>query len=119
MGDNPLLGSIRDELKKTEYDPIRNAKLRIVADANGAFREIVEELLYNVNYGKINAVKALIKMVEADAEVKENLRNAHEYIEVQSEIKTIEDTVEQRSKLKEKYGTSDWKSLNSMISNIF
>jgi hypothetical protein len=44
MNNNVLIGAIQEELKRIELDPIRNARLRVVADANGRFREIVEEM---------------------------------------------------------------------------
>ena len=73
MNNRELVQIIQEELQNDKLDPIRNAKLRFIAEVNGEFRLQVEHLLCQINDGTVSEVEAAKVLVELVCDARNKL----------------------------------------------
>ena len=81
MDRNDLKRMVQEELKKDQPDPVRNARMRAVAETNGQFRFLVEGILGLIDGGLMSEVQGLQTIVHLVAATRDRLFYAQNLIE--------------------------------------
>ena len=120
MKKGDIARAVQEELERTEINPIRNAKMRLSADINGAFRVYTENILKKLNLNQITKEEAIQHLIILDGQMKNALADGHEIIDGYSGNPTLISGKKPSKYLMKQYASSDWVELNSEIyANIF
>ena len=77
MKKGDIARAVQEELERTEINPIRNAKMRLSADINGAFRVYTENILKKLNLNQITKEEAIQHLIILDGQMKNALADGH------------------------------------------